>query len=208
MVPEFWFLYTATVFLASIIPGPSMLLALSHGMKYGTGKTVVSALGNVTASLIQAMISIAGLGVVLMASETVFHVIRWAGAVYLVGIGVSLLMSANRTDNANPERSSSEPVSLVRMFSQAFFVASGNPKAIVFFSALFPQFINPQSSNGIQFVLLMLTLAVTAFFCFMLYAVCGETLMGLFSGRRVGSTVRRVTGCAFIGSGVGIAINR
>jgi threonine/homoserine/homoserine lactone efflux protein len=62
---EFWLLYTVTVFLASISPGPSMLLALTHGMKYGARRTMATAAGNVVASLLQATVSIAGLGAVL-----------------------------------------------------------------------------------------------------------------------------------------------
>ena len=65
---EFLLIYSVTVFVASIIPGPSMLLALTHGMKYGARRTTVSALGNLSVTLIQAGISIAGLGAILLAS--------------------------------------------------------------------------------------------------------------------------------------------
>ncbi len=85
---EFWLLYAVTVFLASISPGPSMLLALTHGMKYGTRRTIATAAGNVIASLLQAAVSIAGLGAILTLSEGVFSVIRWLGAGYLIYLGI------------------------------------------------------------------------------------------------------------------------
>ena len=81
---NFILLFSMTVFIASIIPGPSMLLALTHGMNFGVKRTIASALGNVTVTIIQASISIAGLGAVLVASESVFQVIKWAGAIYLI----------------------------------------------------------------------------------------------------------------------------
>jgi threonine/homoserine/homoserine lactone efflux protein len=73
---NFLFIYLMTVFIASILPGPSMLLALTHGMNYGARRTLASAMGNVTVTLAQASISIAGLGAILVASEVVFNVIK------------------------------------------------------------------------------------------------------------------------------------
>ena len=77
---NFILLYSLTVFIASIIPGPSMLLALTYGMRYGAKRTIASATGNLTVTLLQAAVSIAGLGAVLIASGTVFQLIKWAGA--------------------------------------------------------------------------------------------------------------------------------
>ena len=138
---EFWFLYAVTVFLASISPGPSMLLALTHGMKYGARRTMATAAGNVVASLLQATVSIAGLGAILTMSEGVFSVIRWLGAGYLIYLGIvtwrsSPLMQAGEENGApGPE------LTRRSMFLQSFFVAVGNPKAIIFFTALFPQIV-------------------------------------------------------------------
>jgi threonine/homoserine/homoserine lactone efflux protein len=91
---HFILLYTMTVFIASIIPGPSMLLAITHGMQHGARKTMVSAMGNVAVTFIQASISVAGLGTILMASESVFHIIKWAGAAYLIYVGAAMMFSS------------------------------------------------------------------------------------------------------------------
>ncbi len=80
---SFILLFSLTVFIASVIPGPSMLLALTHGMQHGAKKTIASAMGNLTVTLIQASISIAGLGTILIASETIFLVIKLVGAMAL-----------------------------------------------------------------------------------------------------------------------------
>ena len=87
---QFILLFVTTVFVASIRPRPSMLLALTHDIQYGAKKAIASAMGNVVVTLIQAGVSIAGLGAILFASETVFTATKWAGAAYLIYIGVSL----------------------------------------------------------------------------------------------------------------------
>ncbi len=91
---SFLLLFSMTVFVASIIPGPSMLLALTHGMHYGAKRTIASAMGNVTVTIIQAAVSLAGLGTILIASETTFQLIKWAGAAYLIYMGISTFIGA------------------------------------------------------------------------------------------------------------------
>ncbi len=205
---EFLLLYVTTVFVASIIPGPSMLLALTHGMKYGARRTVASAAGNVTASLLQAGVSIAGLGAILLASESVFWVVKWVGAVYLVYLGVSMWRSAETNLDLQNGAKRNASISLARMFSQAFLVAAGNPKAIVFFTALFPQFLDPSAAQISQAIVLLTTLAAIAFVCFMIYATGGEKVIAVLSGRRAGKYLNRIIGGTFIGAGVGLAVSK
>ena len=152
---NFIILYVTTVFVASIIPGPSMLLALTHGMQFGAKRTLASAMGNLTVTFIQASVSIAGLGAILIASETAFQMIKFAGAGYLIYMGLGILFSAKMS--IRPDNHGQEPdkVPLVKMYLQAAFVTAGNPKAIVFFTAVFPQFINPETSYLPQFCFLM-----------------------------------------------------
>ena len=76
---EFWIVYATTVLVASLVPGPSMLLALTHGTRFGAKRTIVTAVGNTTASFLQAVVAIAGLGAILTASGTVFQVIKHSG---------------------------------------------------------------------------------------------------------------------------------
>lgn len=118
MSAHFILLYAVTVFVASIIPGPSMLLALTHGMQYGAPKTTCSALGNMSVTLIQAAISIAGLGTILIASETVFIIIKWAGAMYLVYLGVVMFRSSGDAFGVSTKESTDKLVSPSRLFLQ------------------------------------------------------------------------------------------
>lgn len=202
---HFILLYSLTVFIASIIPGPSMLLALTHGMQYGARKTIASALGNVSVTLIQASVSIAGLGTILLASETIFQIIKVAGAAYLVYIGISFLLSADTF--SMKEENSRENGSLRRMFTQAALVTAGNPKAIVFFTAIFPQFIDPDTAYITQSVTLLGLCSLIAFLCFMIYAICGQKIVSLFMHAHIHRRIKKVIGATFIGAGVGLALS-
>ena len=206
MSVHFILLFSITVFIASIIPGPSMLLALTHGMQHGARRTMASAAGNVAVTMVQALISIVGLGTVLMASETVFMVIKWTGAAYLVYMGLSILFSSG-LGLPGPSRGSGtgEQIPLGKLFLQASMVTAGNPKAIVFFTAVFPQFITPEAGYLVQCSMLMAMMAVIAFACFMLYAVLGNQIVKIFSKATVGTWIKRVIGTSFIGAGIGLA---
>ncbi len=205
MSSNFILLFSITVFVASIIPGPSMLLALTHGMQYGAKRTIVSALGNVTVTLIQASLSIAGLGTILIASEPIFHLIKWAGAAYLIYMGISMLCSSKMLLSPGGLNQINKRDSLRKLYLQAVFVTAGNPKAIVFFSAVFPQFIDPNAAYLSQSCILVSICAFIAFNCFMIYAIGGQKVVSLFSKATTGIYIKRVIGSTFIGAGIGLA---
>lgn len=204
---DFLIIFSVTVFVASIIPGPSMLLALTHGINYGAKRTIASALGNVSITFIQASISLAGLGSILIASETVFQIIKLFGAAYLIYMGISILCSSKSLfiDKSNNYIKNS---SFKKMFIRSALVTAGNPKAILFFTAIFPQFINTKSDYFIQYFVLMTICLIIAFICFMIYAICGQKIVTIFLKYTIGNYVKKMIGCTFIGAGIGLAINR
>jgi len=208
MSSNFILLYITTVFIASILPGPSMLLALTHGMQFGAKRTIASAMGNVTISLAQASISVAGLGTILIASETAFQVVKLAGAAYLVYMGIGILFSPKMSvvpeNNSQPQNE----VSLRKMYLQAAVVTAGNPKAIVFFTAIFPQFINPEAAYLPQLFMLLSIGGIVAFTCFMIYAIGGQKIVVLLANARIGKYINRVIGGTFVGAGIGLAVSK
>jgi threonine/homoserine/homoserine lactone efflux protein len=205
---HFVLIYALTIFIASIIPGPSMLLALTHGMQYGVRRTIASAMGNLSVTLVQAIISVAGLGAVLVASETLFLFIKYAGAGYLVYMGISLLRAPAMKLTQGGDQPVAGNGSLKKMFLQAAVVTAGNPKAIVFFTAVFPQFIDLRTTYLIQFFLLMGIGALIAFGCFMLYAFAGQRIVHLFAMARWGRYLNKAVGSAFILAALGLAAGR
>ena len=97
--------------------------------------------------------------------------------------------------------------SLRKMYLQAAFVTAGNPKAIVFFTAVFPQFIDPNAAYFSQFCILISICAFIAFNCFMIYAIGGQKIVSLFSKATIGKCIKRVIGSTFIGAGIGLAVS-
>lgn len=160
-----------------------------------------------TATFLQALISVVGLGALLVASETAFEVIKWFGAGYLVYMGVGMLLSSREptVDNSNGELL--EQTSSMKMYFQSFFITAGNPKAIIFFGAIFPQFIESNMPIIPQAVILISICMLSAFCCFMAYGIGGQKASLLFSKSAIGVYIKRVIGSTFIGSGVVLALS-
>jgi len=204
---QFWLVYASVVFAASIIPGPSMLLALTHGIKYGYRRSFATAFGNTMASIIQAVIAISGLSIILTTSEVLFYIIKFTGAIYLIYIGIMLFRTP--VDRSfGKEDDFCDGTSLVTMFNQAFFVAIGNPKAIVFFTALFPQFITTQTAHMSHYVFMTIVLGLIAFLCMMTYSLAGHKASIFFKTSKIGKYFNKITGGIFVGAGASVALSK
>ena len=208
---EYILLYSTIVFVATIIPGPSMILALQHGIVHGYNKTLATALGNTVANTIMASLSLAGLGVVILASGTAFIIIKWIGAGYLIYLGIKTIISKSLVlDNSHklPDDTGQKNKKPLKLFTDGFIVAAGNPKGIVFFTALFPQVIDYESATVLQFGILLSILAGIAIGCFMLYAFFGERMRSLFAHTFVGKIFNKITGSIFITFGLILAFRK
>lgn len=193
--------FLATVFVASITPGPSMLLALDHGVRHGPRRALATALGNVAATALQCGVSLAGLGALLSRSAVVFAALRYAGAAYLVYCGLRMLLAGADGPGAAAERPGRG------LFLQAFLVTLGNPKAVVFFTALFPQFIDRSLTLGRGAFMLAAVLAIT-FLCMMTYSAAGGRIRALLARRRARRALNAAFGVSFVGLGAGLALER
>ena len=201
--------YFLIIFIATITPGPNMLLALNHGVNHGIVRTIFSGLGNLTGNLLLALISIIGLGAVLVASGLIFNILKWLGIIYLLYVGLSMAFEPvgmeipDKYDN-KPARNKNKQ----RLFLDGFLIAIGNPKGILFFTALFPQFINVNDTSISEFLIIFLTLAGVAFGCYMLYAVFGAKLTRLIRLQSFRKNFNRVSGSLLILAGLAIAISK
>ena len=198
--------YFIILFIATITPGPSMLLAINHGVNHGFFRTIYSCTGNILGNLLMALASIVGLGAVLTASGVVFNIIRWIGIIYLIFIGIKLMVEPVKAVRAGNGRHVFK--NNHRLFIDGFLVAIGNPKGILFFTALFPQFINVGNAKTVEFAVLLLTLCIVASGCYMLYAIFGVKLNGLFQLYSFRKLFNRITGSIFIGTGLTLAVSR
>jgi homoserine/homoserine lactone efflux protein len=209
MTFNYFIAYFVILLIATITPGPSMLLALNHGVNHGIVRTLYSGLGNLAGNLLMALISIAGLGAVLAASGFVFNMIKWMGILYLVFIGLKMVFEPLKTGKSKDNFGTLKNHKTNRkLFLDGFVIAIGNPKGILFFTALFPQFINVKHAGISGFIIIFITLGMVAFGCYMLYAVFGVKLNGMFQLPSFRKIFNRITGSILIGTGLAIACSK
>ena len=151
-----YFLYLAAVTLLVLSPGPTMLMCITTTIHHGPRKAMLSAGGSVTAVLGVMLLSALGLGALLAASETAFSIAKIAGAAYLIWLGVKTFRS-HGTLLANDSAAASIAVTGRASYLRGFLVGASNPKALLFFAAFFPQFLNPDTAFAPQFAVLALT---------------------------------------------------
>ncbi|GAB5379956.1 MAG: LysE family translocator [Aliiglaciecola sp.] len=159
---DIWLLYVATVLLFMVSPGPSHLLMVSVGMANGFQKSLATAAGDLCANAIQIALAGFGLAAVVTSSQFGFAVIKWGGVAYLIWIGIKTIRSSFQQQ----PKSSINPTSpLLNLWLRGFITSAANPKAVVFFAALFPQFLNPNHSLAPQvFVLGVTYIAIDGLF--------------------------------------------
>lgn len=192
-----WLLFCGVAILASFSPGPAVLLAVSNSMTVGARYTVFSSLGNTVGLFIVSGAATAGLGAMLAVSASAFLVMKIIGAVYLVYLGIKQWRSAPlRLDAtaANPH----QPHTAGRLFLQCLGVAVTNPKAILFFTALFPQFLTPGAPLLRQTLLLTGTFTVLALASHAFYVGLFRTLRRLLTEARHMRLFNRVSGGLFL----------
>ncbi len=158
MTFEFWAVYVATVLLLMSTPGPSQLLILSNAGKYGYRRSIATIFGDLTANALQMIAAGFGLAALIAASENVLFFIKWFGVIYLIWLGVRMIRNAKAgTVEEGVVRSE---ISLKALWLQGFLTSAANPKAVVFFAALFPQFIDANLAFAPQFLILSATYIV------------------------------------------------
>lgn len=152
MTWQTWLTYLAAVLLLMSTPGPSQLLMMSNSMANGFRRSLATAAGDLSANILQMLAAGIGLGAVVVASETAFSFIKWLGVAYLVWMGVEKWRTAGRGKLGN-----ATTASVRSLYLQGFVTSAANPKAVVFFAALFPQFISSHSPFWPQYGILSVT---------------------------------------------------
>ncbi len=149
---DIWITYVATVLLLMSTPGPSQLLMLSNSAANGLGRGLFTAAGDLTANFLQMLAAGLGLAALIAASGTALTVIKWLGVAYLVFLGLRSILRAKRSASPNAMRASRRA-----LWMQGFITSAANPKAVVFFAALFPLFIDGALPFWPQFAILSAT---------------------------------------------------
>ncbi|MBB3021213.1 threonine/homoserine/homoserine lactone efflux protein [Microvirga lupini] len=198
MTFETWLAFAAASVILLVIPGPTILLVVSYALGQGWRTALPMAVGVALGDFTAMALSLLGLGAVLAASATLFTILKWCGAAYLVWLGIKLWRAGGTLD-AKPR---ADAASSLRMLGHAWIVTALNPKGLTFFVAFLPQFIDPGlpllPQVGI-FAATFLTLAVANAFT---YALIASRARGMVQSPRTMRVINRTGGSLLIGAGV------
>ena len=201
MTIQSWLMYLTLVIVATSTPGPAVLFIMTNSTLHGWRKATFAALGNIVGLFCLGIIAVTGLGAILKASEIIFNIIRYAGAAYLIYLGLKLIFQRSSEFSIIKNQLISTDVSSQKIFFRALGVALSNPKAIVFLTALFPQFVNINESLIPQFSILIAILMLFSFFFLMFYALLAHRVKTLLTKPNRIKTFNRTSGSIFIGFG-------
>jgi threonine/homoserine/homoserine lactone efflux protein len=197
MTFEAWATFTAASAILLVIPGPIVLLVVSYALGQGWRTALPMAVGVALGDFTAMTLSMLGLGALLAASATLFTILKWLGAAYLVYLGVKL-WRAGSTLRAAPR---TDAVSAARMLGHAWLVTALNPKSITFFVAFLPTFLDPRADFLTQMLVFETTFLVLAFANALTYALVAARARGLVANPRAIGVINKVGGGLLVGAG-------
>ena len=173
MLPLDFILFLQIIFFLFITPGTPRIVIVSYSLNYGLHKCIWTALGDITANIIQATLVIFVLGNFFLENSNILNIFKWIGVVYLLYLAYDIYISA-------PKEFSSKILfskSYGSFFTDGFIVAGTSPKAWLFFPLIFPQFIDFNSNYVVQFIILITTYIVLDFLSLVGYALLARKLI-------------------------------
>ena len=173
MLPLDFILYLQIIIFLFITPGTPRIVIISYSMNYGVGKCIWSALGDVTANLIQATLVIFVIGSFFSENSMMLNAFKWIGIIYLLYLAYDIYKSRPKSISSEGEIEKSN----LSFFRDGFLVAGTSPKAWMFFPFIFPQFIDFNSNLLVQFVILITTYIVLDFLSLIGYAMLAQKLI-------------------------------
>jgi homoserine/homoserine lactone efflux protein len=196
-------IFALTEFVLCLTPGPAVLLVVSQAVKNGSKASLKGAAGILAGNIIYFVLSALGLGALLLSSARLFQIIKWVGAAYLVFIGVRMLVTKGQVGLVNQDGSST--VASVRLFSQGLLTQLSNPKAIIFFTALLPQFVSLEHSVTEQFIILGIISVAIEFFVLASYGWAADRGSRRFLKGQFALLTDRIAGGFLVCAGFGLA---
>jgi len=173
MLPLDFILYLQIIIFLFITPGTPRIVIISYSMNYGLGKCIWSALGDVTANLIQATLVIFVIGSFFSENSTILNLFKWIGIIYILYLAYDIYKSRPKNISNKEEIKKTN----LSFFRDGFLVAGTSPKAWMFFPFIFPQFIDFNSNLLTQFIILITTYVVLDFLSLIGYAVLAQKLI-------------------------------
>ena len=197
--------YLLIAFLTITSPGAAILLAINNAMRINLRAVLYSTLGNLLGLLLLSTVAMFGVGIMLKTSPIFYQLLKWIGGAYLVYLGIGQI----RSEHTHLELGSSSKkrdFHAGALFRKGFLVAATNPKPILFFTAVFPLFMEQERSAWVQFGIMTGTFLAISFTSLMFYGYLSTRAKAWFFDPVKLRWFYRVSGIAFVMMGVGLAI--
>lgn len=200
-----WLLFVIMEIPLCLTPGPAVLFVFAHGLRYGGQKSVWANLGILSGNALYFALSATGLGVLVKTSHEAFLVVKWAGAAYLIYLGIRMIFGkssplAETNADVRPE------VRGVNILMRGIVLQLANPKALMFFTAFLPQFVTPNAPIAQQMFILGVTSTVLEFFILCGYGYFAGRLSLLTKSARFARRVNWASGAMLVTCGAGLAL--
>lgn len=199
--------FVAAAIVLNLTPGADTLYILTRSIAQGTRAGLVSVAGIMSGCVVHVLAAAFGLSLILTTSATAFFLVKWAGALYLIFLGIKALTTRNPAFETQNSRFSNKD--LVTIYRQGVITNVLNPKVALFFLSFLPQFINPANADGpLPFLALGGTFLVTGtLWCLVLTRTATRMTHMLRENAGIGIWMQKLSGIVFIGFGVNLALN-
>src|SRR5216683_827411 len=203
MTWQIWLAFVTIEAVLSMTPGPAVLYVLSQAIRRGPAKSVWGSWGILSANALYFALSATSLGAVIVASYKLFFLIKWLGAAYLVYLGLRSFF--DKTSVISLPESNDDSRTGPRILRDGFFLQAANPKALLFFTAILPQFIDAHHNVAFQILVLGVSSIVVEFFILFTYGQLAGRALATARSPRFEKVTNRLAGSLLIGAGIGLA---
>ena len=172
MFPSDYLIFLQIILFLFITPGLPRVVIVSHTLNYGLKKSIWTAVGDVSANIIQGILVVFLIGSFLSDNPEILYYLKWAGILYIVYLAYDTYTAKISSINSREQSTKS----ILSFYKDGFMVAGLSPKAIIFFGTIFSSFINFESNVFSQFIILMVTYVVLDFLTLMIYGMAAEKI--------------------------------
>lgn len=195
---ELFAAYLVATLIILAIPGPTIMLVFSYALTHGRKTVLPASLGVGLGDTTAVTLSLLGMGAVMATSANLFMAVKWAGALYLLYLGIKAWISKPPSLAQDPQKKQSRDIPARKIFFHAFAVTAMNPKSIMFFIAFLPQFVDTQADTAPQLLLLGSTFVVLAIASAAIYGMAAAEVGNRLKSPSLMSVIQKVSGGVLI----------
>ena len=201
-----WLSFVSASLIFGLVPGPSVCFTIAYALRYGTRRTSYTILGQLSANCCQIVVVLFGMSHVIERSAFFFHGLKIIGALYLAYVGYRLWTAEKPQLNVRPQGGSGNARTA---FADGFVVCGTNPKAILYYAALLPQFVVPYCDKNLQLATLAATSVIIAAMVLVFYTVLADRMRYLLQTEKYLRVQNRLTALLMMTAGIALfAISR